>query len=153
MMKAIFLTALLAGSLDILAAFLQGYISNGISPGIILQYIASGVMGGAAYTAGGWIMALGLLFHFMIAFACTAVFFWIYPGLSFLKKSIVLNAVLIGLSAWVVTTRLIIPLSRIRQRPFDLSGALIAMAILVVCIGLPVAYFAKRYYAGRVRDV
>ena len=81
MWKQIFKATLWAGSLDILAAFLNSYLRNKTSPGIVLQYIASGVLGEEAFSGGYATMAIGLFFHFMIAFSCTALFFVLFPRL------------------------------------------------------------------------
>lgn len=139
-------TGLIAGTLDITAACLNAYISNGVTPDRVLKYIASGAFGKDAYSGGYDMMTLGLLFHFMIAFACTICYFWLYPKLSFLHKNILLSAVLVGIVAWVVTTRMVIPMSQITPPPFNLVKALTAVSILIVCIGLPIAYFADKFY-------
>jgi uncharacterized membrane protein YagU involved in acid resistance len=145
--KSIFITALIAGTLDITAACINAYHSAKIPPDIILKYIASGAFGNAAFSGGVGMMMYGILFHFIIAFACTVTFFLLYPKLSFLKHSIFLNAVLIGIIAWFVTTIIIIPLSKIPPNPIKFSQALIAILILIICIGLPVAYAAKKYFS------
>ena len=142
--KSILSTTLLAGTLDITAACTNAWLSSKTTPDVVLKYIASGVFGKPAFSGGYGMMAWGLFFHFIIAFACTACFFWAYPKWRFLQKSILLNAVLIGVAAWLVTTRAVIPLSQITPTPFNLSKAFVAVAILVVCIGLPVAAAAKR---------
>lgn len=146
MWKAILRTTLLAGSMDITAASINAYISNKIMPGRVLQYVASGIFGKDAYTGGYGIMAIGLLSHFLIAFACTAIFFWLYPRIQFLRRSILINSLFIALIAWIVTTYIVIPLSRIHLGTFHLDKSLIAIGILFLCIGLPIAVFAKKYY-------
>jgi hypothetical protein len=147
MRNIILMTTLIAGTLDIVAACLRAYVTSGITPNRILQYIASGVFGKAAYSGAYSMMALGLFFHYTIAFACVACLFWLYPKWSFLWHSIWLNALLIGVVAWFVTTQIVVRLSRISAAPLKLGDALIAMSILVVCIGVPTAYFAKRFFS------
>ena len=146
MWKSIFITTLIAGTIDIIAACLNAYLSSNITPNIVLKYIASGAFGNAAFSGGIGMMMYGILFHFFIAFACTMTFFLLYPTLSFLKQNVYLNAVLIGLIAWFVTTIIIIPLSEIPPNPIKFSQVLIPISILIMCIGLPVAYAAKGYY-------
>ena len=147
MWKSIFTTTLIAGALDITAACTQAYLSNKVTPDRILKYIASGVWGNTAHSGGSGMMALGLLFHFMIAFACTVCFYFSYQKIGFLSKNVLLNAVLIGIVAWVVTTQIIVPMSQITPRPFNLTNALIAVSILIGCIGLPIALRAKDFFA------
>lgn len=146
MKKAILKTTLIAGTLDISAAFIQNYFVNDVIPSRVLQYIASGILGNAAYSGGMGTMAIGLLAHYMIAFSCTACFFWVYPKWRVFKQSILFNSVLIALIAWVITTQIIVPLSKIKQGGFDISKAFTEVIILIICIGLPIAWFAKKYY-------
>lgn len=146
MWKSILKTTCIAGTLDIVTACLSAYSSGRISPVNVLKYIASGVFGSAAFSGGTGMVALGLLFHFTIAFACTAVFYWLYSKWPFLKRSLWGNALLIAVVAWAITTRVIIPLSRITPAPFSFSKAVEAIVILLVCIGLPIAYRAKQFY-------
>lgn len=149
MWKQIFKTTLIAGCLDITAACLQAWLTKGTTPDIILKYIASGIFGKDAFAGGAGFIVIGLLVHFFIAFACTLVYFLLYPKFKILHANILLNSLLIALAAWAVTTRLIVPLSQIKPGPFNLTKALIAIAILYCCIGLPVSYFAKRYYSKK----
>jgi uncharacterized membrane protein YagU involved in acid resistance len=146
MWKQILKTTFIAGSLDIIAACTQAWLVKGTTPQIVLKYIASAVFGKDAFAGGTGMILSGLLFHFIIAFACTLVYFMLYPKIKLLHINIFLSSLFIALIAWIVTTRLIIPLSKIKPAPFNLTKALTAIAILYVCIGLPVSVFAKRYF-------
>jgi len=149
MWKQILKTGLLAGTLDIVAACTQAYVMRGTTPDTVLKFIASGVLGSTAMKGGAEVALLGLLFHFVIAFSCTIIFFLVYPKLQVLHKSIALNSLLIAVVAWAVTTLIIIPLSKIRPAPLQLQRAVIAISILYVCIGLPVAAAAKKLYVKK----
>ncbi|MEO6347883.1 MAG: hypothetical protein ABIO60_08230 [Aquaticitalea sp.] len=146
MKKAILITTLIAGTMDLSAACLQSYFMNGVMPSRVLKYIASGIFGNDAYNGGLGMMIWGLLVHYFIVFACTATFFWLYSKWHFLEKSILLNSILVALVAWIVTTQIIVPLSKVKKGNFDISHASIALAILIICIGFPIAYSAKQYY-------
>lgn len=149
MWKQILKTGLLAGTLDIIAACTQAYVMRGTTPDTVLKFIASGVLGSTALKGGAEVALLGLLFHFVIAFSCTIIFFLVYPKLQVLHKSIALNSLLIAVVAWAVTTLIIIPLSKIHPAPLQLQRAVIAISILYVCIGLPVAAAAKKLYVKK----
>jgi hypothetical protein len=149
MWKQILKTGLLAGTLDIIAACTQAYVMRGTTPDTVLKFIASGVLGSTAMKGGAEVALLGLLFHFVIAFSCTIIFFLVYPKLQVLHKSIALNSLLIAVVAWAVTTLIIIPLSKIHPAPLQLQRAVIAISILYVCIGLPVAAAAKKLYVKK----
>src|SRR5207302_3237713 len=71
--KVIAGATLLVGTLDISDAFIF-YGLHGVSPVRILQGIASGVLGRAAFGMGHRAALLGLFFHFFIAFSATSVF-------------------------------------------------------------------------------
>ena len=146
MWKQIFKVTLIAGVLDICAACIQAYLSHGVMPSFILKYIASGAFGKSAFDGGIGMMLLGLLFHFIIAFACTAIFFLLYPKTEWLHASIILNSILIAFVAWGITNLLILKMSRIPDRPIHLVPSFIAIGILVITIGLPLSVFAKKYY-------
>jgi uncharacterized membrane protein YagU involved in acid resistance len=146
MWKSILITTLIAGTCDIVAACTHAYISAKVLPERVLKYVASGAFGKSAYEGGIEMSLLGLLFHYLIAFTCTATFYWLYPKLAFLKLNLFLNAFIIGMVAWFVTTQIIIPMSQITPAPFNFSKVLIAICILIVCIGLPIAYWARQFY-------
>jgi hypothetical protein len=144
--KYILFTTLVAGLMDISAAFLSAWLNKGTRPSIVLQYIASAVFGRSAFQQPVMMM-VGLLFHFTIVFACVICFFYAYERIYFLKMNLLLNAFLVALIAWTVTA-LIIQFSRITFQPFTLFGILRAVAILFFCIGIPISYSAKKYYCS-----
>jgi hypothetical protein len=146
MKRQIIIVTALAGTLDILAAFLQSYITSNVSPAIVLQYIASGILGKSAFSAGIIAICLGLAIHFFITFSCVAVYFWGYPKLKFLKVNWILNAFLIALVAWAITNLIILFISKIPTPSFVFSKSLIAISILFCCVGIPISYFARKYF-------
>jgi hypothetical protein len=140
---------LLAGSLDIFLACLNAFIAKGTSPVIVLQFIASGAFGKAAFS-GGWLMPLaGLLFHFIIAYSFTALFFWLYPSIKIMSKSIVATAIVYGIFIYVVMNLLVLPLTKIPAIPFRLEKAVIAVLILIGAIGLPLSIAARTFFRHR----
>ena len=146
MWKHILKVVLLAGCLDIAAACIQAYLTGGVRPGTVMRYIASGWYGKQAFSGGTFYLFFGLLVHFFIVFAITTGYFLLFPKLRILQKNVLLSAILLAITAWVVTARIIVPLSNIETPPFSLSKALVALFILVCCIGLPIAYLTRRFY-------
>ena len=137
---------LLAGSLDIIAACTNAYIARGTSPVVVLQYIASGAFGKAAFT-GGWQMPLlGLLFHFIIAYSFTTLFFLLYPSIKIMSKSIVITAIVYGIFIFVVMSFGVLPLTKVPKITFQLEKVIIPVLILIVAIGLPLSIFARRFF-------
>ncbi len=148
--KSLFTTILkawlLAGTLDISCAFIQTYLKFQKGPSAVLKFIASGAFGKAAFSGGTEMSVYGLLFHYLIAFVWTIIFFLIYPKISFLQKNIFLTAILYGLFVWAIMNRVVLPLSAAPSIKFDLSKALVAALILMAAIGLPLSIMAKKYY-------
>jgi uncharacterized membrane protein YagU involved in acid resistance len=144
-----FYTGLLAGTLDLAGAIVNYRISKGSFPYRILEYIASGAFGKEAMNGSIGSNLWGAFFHYFIAISFAFFYFLIYPRAKFLQKSILLSAVIYGLFVWAVTNMIVLPLSALQAPvvPTDLIAAAKAAFILMVCIGLPVAYFAKKFYA------
>ena len=53
------------------------------------------------------------------------------------------------LLVWLIMNRIVLPLTKIHMAPFQWGAALIGIAILMVCIGLPIAYITDAYYKKR----
>src|SRR5262245_1545855 len=71
-----FLTGwLVAGTLDILYAVTYSYLYRGMAPSRLLQFVASGALGPAAFEGGTATALAGLGFHYLNALLITAIFF------------------------------------------------------------------------------
>lgn len=131
---------LIAGCLDITAAFVYYAIKTGKSPWPILNYVASGVFGQETAYAGQVLMpALGLLFHFMIATIFAAIFYAAWPLIRKLNWHWVLTGLVYGILVWCAMNLVVVPLSNTPGGKSTTSGIIINMLILMFCIGLPIA--------------
>jgi uncharacterized membrane protein YagU involved in acid resistance len=137
---------LLAGTLDILAAILILAKGKAVAT---LKFVASGVFGKAAFSGGAGMVLSGAVFHYFIATSFAAGYFLAYPSLPFLQKNKWLSGILYGVIVWTVMNLLVVPLSNAPQSPFAWDSALKNMAILIVCIGLPIAWLADKFYVPR----
>jgi len=135
---------LLAGALDIAAAFAI-YGLRGATPLRILQFIASGLLGAAAYKGGLRTAALGALLHFFIACAAAAVYYAASRKLEVLVRRPVISGVVYGVVVYVVMNHLVVPLSAIGRRPFVPTMAVVLLVVHMVCVGLPIAVVVRRY--------
>ncbi|TCC94481.1 hypothetical protein EZ428_06845 [Pedobacter frigiditerrae] len=142
--KLIVKAGLIAGALDIIAAFLNFYFKTGKNPTIVLKYIASAIFGKEAMTGGIEMIFTGLLLHFIIAFIFTLFFSLIYKKLWSWFQNTTLIAVLYGFFVWLVMNLAIVPLSRALEIPFSWSGAITNCIILITCIGLPLSYLFRK---------
>ena len=142
--KYILLTGLLAGTLDVTTAM----VVYNLGPEGMFRYIASGAFGReAAFTGGSMMVAWGALFHYLIALTWTALYFLIYPFIHRFASYKYLAAVVYGIFVWTMMNRVVLPLTKIPQGDFYWDRALVGATILVFMIGLPVSFFAHRFYS------
>ncbi len=150
--RAALAAGLLAGTLDITAACTRYTLATHKSFANVLTYVASGCFGPAAFTGGAAMAWAGLALHYLIATGFAVAFFLLYPRLALLRGRPVPTGLLYGVAVWLVMNLIIVPLSRAHKLPFTVAGAAREMAILMVCVGLPIAVLAARYYAGAGRE-
>ena len=130
--RAVLLAGAVAGTLDIAAAFALS-MSRGGTPGRVLRTIASGVLGPAAAQTGAAGAALGLALHFLIATGAAAVYALAARRLPFLVRHPVPAGLAYGVAVYFFMNLVVLPLSRVAQRPFTPSPAMIAIHML--CVG------------------
>jgi hypothetical protein len=148
--KVIAGATLLVCTLDIFDAFIF-YGLRRVTPTRILQGIASGVLGRAAFGMGQRSALLGLFFHFFIAFSATTVFLLASHKLPVARHPF-LYGTLFGVALYLVMNYIVLPLSQIGLRPTPPLIPLInGVAALVVCIGIPLALIARRYIPQEIR--
>ena len=147
--KVIAGATLLVGTLDISDAFIF-YALRGVTPTRILQGIASGVLGKASFGMGSRSAILGLFFHFFIAFSATTVFLLASQKLP-LGRNPWLYGTLFGAALYTVMNYIVLPLSKIGLRPTPPLVPLVnGVAALIVCIGIPLAFIARRYIPQQI---
>jgi uncharacterized membrane protein YagU involved in acid resistance len=140
-------TGVFVGTLDILAAFIYYFINTGEKRVLnVLKFIESGLFGKQAFAEGNKMMIAGLFLHYIIAFAFTLFFFWLYPKIHAFSKSTILTGILYGIFIWTVMNLVVLPLSNTPSQPFSLLNALINILILVACMGIPLSWMANSFY-------
>lgn len=146
---SIFLSGLIAGTLDILAAiFVYAVILEKTTAGKILQSIASGIFKKDAYTGGSQMIWYGLGLHYLIAFIFAWFYFAIYNYIPFLKKSTIISGFLYGIFVWIIMNLIVLPIvfPVLPEKHLDFP-LLLSITILMLCIGLPIASVTKKYYS------
>ena len=147
--KVIAGATLLVGVLDLSDAFIF-YALRGIPPIRILQGIAGGIYGRAALGMGHRAALIGLLCHFFIAFSATTVFLLTSRKLPLGRHPWIYGS-LFGIALYIVMNYVVLPLSKIGLRPTPPLVPLInGVAALVFCIGIPLAFIARRYVPQRI---
>lgn len=142
----VLLTGLLAGTLDILAAI---FLLAGGEAARVFRFIASGAFGKAAFDGGGEMIAWGLFFHYLIAMTWTVLYFLVYPRVSLLRRNKWVSALVYGAVVWAVMNLLVVPQSQIGFRGVNILNWVENLAILIVCIALPISLSAAHFYKGR----
>src|SRR5690606_5318172 len=136
---AVLKTALLAGTLDITAAFINTYLRSGSTPEIVLQFIASGVLGDRSFEQGIFTALLGLIFHYFIAFSWTVIFFLIYPELKLSSSSKIFSGLIYGIIIWLIMNLIVVPLSNTPQFSPGVIQNIIGLAFIMFLVVLPIS--------------
>ena len=141
--RAIAITGLIVGAMDITSAFIIA-ISRGSTVTRLLQFVASGLIGQKAFAGGAATAVLGLGLHFLIAFSLVGVFYAASRRLSFMLRRAVLAGLVYGLIVFGVMNLIVLPLSAAKPR-HSLTGDLIQIGIHMFVIGLPTALLIRRF--------
>ena len=135
---AVALSALVSGTLDVTAT---GSLmrAQGVPFRRLMQAVASGAMGGAAFEGGLATAAIGFTLHYCIA-AIWATTYWIlvHPWPALLSRPRLFGAAY-GLAVHLVMSGVVLPLSRLR-RPFSWKAWLTQIPIHMLCVGIPIAW-------------
>jgi uncharacterized membrane protein YagU involved in acid resistance len=151
--RSIIKAGLIAGTLDISAAFISTFIRSGKSPDAVLKFIANAAFGREAFETDNQTIIAGLLLHYLIAFSFTIDFFLIYPLLKkWLSSYIIISGLVYGVIVWCIMNLLIMPMSKVPVATPPVSQVIIGMSFLMFLIGLPVAIFAKKHYAIQLQQ-
>ena len=135
---------LVAGTCDAIAASLQFLIMVGKNPIVVWYYVASAALGRDP-DPGPMTAVAGLFFHYCIATSWAALFYVIYPTVTRVSRNFVLNGVVYACFVWSVMNLIVVPSSRI-GRPFKFVplNFAIGLGILMLCIGIPIAFIVDR---------
>nr|WP_294784950.1 DUF1440 domain-containing protein [uncultured Flavobacterium sp.] len=147
--KTIVSSGLVAGTLDITAAILiYSVILHKTTAEKILRSIASGIFKNEAYTNGIEMTILGLGLHFLIALLFAWFYFKIFPYLPFFKINTFLSGISYGFFIWAVMNLIVLPIvfPVLPEKNLD-TALLLSILIVICCVGLPIAFITKKYYA------
>ncbi|HSS49762.1 MAG TPA: hypothetical protein VLX28_12535 [Thermoanaerobaculia bacterium] len=148
-LPAIVLGGLVAGAFDITYAIVFSYLRRGVAPSRVLQSVASGLLGPAAYDGGASTAALGLGLHFFIALVAAAIYVLASRYLPVLIRRPVLAGAVYGLGIYVFMNCVVIPLSRIGPKPFPPSSVLVSgLLVHMFLIGVTIAFAARRAWGS-----
>jgi hypothetical protein len=135
---------LLAGTLD-LAATSTVVRAQGVRFEQLLQMIASGAFGPAAFKGGKKTAVMGLFFHFLIALTAALIYYAISRRMTALIDYPFFSSVIFGSAVHLIMSRIVIPLSAAPKRKFSARAFLTQLLIHVLCVGLPIALIVSHF--------
>jgi hypothetical protein len=143
---------LFAGTLDIPDALIFNVL-RGITPEMLLQYIASGLIGAASFHGGLVSTGLGLVLHYLIALGWTILFYIASREIAILTRRPILSGLIYGDVIYLVMNFVILPVSNVSRPKSTTTIAALVNGVLAVmlCIGLPVSVLTSRYQPTRDR--
>lgn len=140
---AILYATLVAGALDALDGVVF-FGLKGLNPIQVLQFIASGVLGAAAFTGGLTAAGVGVLVHFSITAVIAAIYIFASQRVSVLRSQWVLCGLLYGAAVWAVMNLVVLPHTAVAHSPITLAALLNGILGHAFLIGLPISYFARK---------
>jgi hypothetical protein len=145
--KAIVLGGL-AGGVGDLAFAIAWAAAHGMAPQKLLQVIASGWFGNAAFDGGWNTAAIGFASHFGIALVVAALFSLLAERIPALLERPLVSGIALGVATFLPMRLVVLPLSAF---PFPVKmftlGAGLDLLSHMFLFGTPIA-FARRYFAG-----
>jgi hypothetical protein len=143
---AILSITLVAGTLDIGENIIFNAFRH-VTPYMIFQYIASGLVGMKSFDAGIASVVLGVAIHYAIALTWTIVFFAASRKLEILIRRPVICGLLYGGVVYMIMNFVVLPLTRVphAEKAMTLASRINGVAALLFCIGLTIALLVRRH--------
>jgi hypothetical protein len=143
MLRPILIATLIAGTLDILSAFVFAGMS-GLKPLGVLRFVASGPFGAAAAPTPAW-AAIGLAVHFAIMACMAAAYMIAARALPVLLRHPILAGIAYGVILWLVMYWIVLPFRFGMPRPDTLWAFANQLFSHCILTGIPIALVATRY--------
>lgn len=149
--KTLAVATLIAGTLDLLAAFFFAGRA-GMPPGAVLQFVASGPLGDGTLRDQAFVPA-GVAVHYAIMTCMAAAYLIAAQRIPALTRRPILMGALYGFALWILMYWIVRPLRwpdmPLPHQPGAIAGQLFCHVILV---GIPIALIAARVAEGGVRQ-
>ena len=109
------------------------------------QYIASGVIGNAAYTGGFATALLGVILEVVMTIIIAGIFIFSADRIPLLRKNVIVGSLLYGIGVFVVMNFVVLPLSAATVSAPPPMGLLIEIIVEhMLLIGLPLGILVQR---------
>lgn len=113
----------------------------------VVQYIASGILGIAAFNGGIGTALLGVLIHFLISFVIAGVFLLSADRIPLLRRYALPGALVYGFGVFIVLNLIVIPLSKAPPLPASALSVLSLIEIVIdhiLVIGVTLGIIVRR---------
>ena len=138
-LRAILLGGLVAGTIDLGAAALI----NGLSPVTIMQAVASGLMGKAAFHGGPPVAALGMGLQWAMSLVIAAVYVIAARWAPILRRRWLAGGLAFGVGVFAVMNYVVMPLSAVGHAPHFTPLSFSENMLAMLLFGVIVAFFAR----------
>ena len=146
--RAILWGGAIAGVLDAADGVVAFGLVLGMNPLQVLQYIASGLLGTAAFAGGLAAAALGGLIHFVIAFVAAGVYVGASRRVSALAEHPLALGAAYGVAVYLFMNDFVLPLSAVPPAAFSAVLFLNGIVGHAIFVGIPIAWAARREREG-----
>jgi hypothetical protein len=111
----------------------------------VLQYVASGAMGNAAFTGGLATALLGVILDFIMTTIMAGVFILSVDRIPLLRRHVILGSLLYGFGVFIVMNFIVLPLSAAPTLPAPPMWLFIEIVLEhILLIGLPLGILVQR---------
>lgn len=111
----------------------------------VMQFLASGALGNAAFSGGIATALLGVLFHYFVSFVVAGVFILSADRIPFLRRHVIVGSLLYGIGVAIFMNFVVLPLSAAPSLPPPTPLQFIWLIIeSSLFIGLPLGILARR---------
>jgi len=120
----------------------------GVSPRLVLQSIASGLLGRKAYSGGAATVLLGIALHLLIAYLFALAYVVVSDRWAALRRHPWLAGIAYGTIVFAVMRYIVVPLSAVAYtQSTDWGMFATSLAVHIVGFGIPIALM-DRWWAG-----
>jgi hypothetical protein len=144
-LSAVLRIGLVAGTLDITDNLIFNLLRS-ITPKMVFQYIASGLIGMSSFRLGAASVILGILLHYFIALSWTAIFYAASRKLSILGRRPVISGLIYGCIVYLFMNLVAVPLSHVPHAPsaMTLASRVNGVLAVLIFIGLTISLLTRR---------
>jgi hypothetical protein len=137
---------LVAGTMDIGENLIFNQM-RAVTPKMVFQYIASGLIGTRAIAMGGESVALGVAIHYAIAMTWTVLFYLVSRKLAILTRQAAICGIVYGGVVYVIMNFVVLPLTAIPHstQAMTLASRINGVLALLFCMGLAVSLLVRKF--------